>query len=341
MVLIRLADVQKHFGGERSLLETLTRADPTPLRAVDGVSLEIDHGDIVGIAGESGCGKTTLGKLILDLFPPTSGERYFEGQPYSEMTSEDEREFRRRMQMIFQDPYESLNPRFTVRDTVSEPLKIHDIGSSQEPRHALVTQALEDTGLVPADEYLDRFPRELSGGEQQRVAIARALVVEPDFVLADEPVSMLDVSIRAGILNLMKRLRESYDLTYVFVSHDLSLIRYMCDKIAIMYLGEIVEFGDTEEVITDPKHPYTRALLDAVPVPDASGSRERASISGQIPSPENPPEGCSFHPRCPHARRTCRRTEPDAFDTDTADGYATCFRIEDDHEYWQSDPLDQ
>lgn len=341
MALIRLDNVTKQFGGERSLWDTITRREPEPLRAVEGVSLSIDEGEIVGVAGESGCGKTTLGKLILALQEPTSGELYFEGQPYSEMTAADERTFRRRAQMIFQDPYESLNPRFTVLDSVSEPLKINDIGDSYAERKAMVERALRDAGLVPPEKYLERFPRELSGGEQQRVSIARALVVDPDFVLADEPASMLDVSIRAGVLNLMKQLRTEYNLTYVFISHDLSLIRYMCDKTAIMYLGEIVEFGETETIITEPKHPYSKALLDAVPVPDPAGARERVRISGQIPSPENPPPGCSFHPRCPHARKVCRQAAPDEFPAESDGGFATCFRLNEDHEYWHSPSLEE
>ena len=312
MALIATEDVTKHFGGERSLWDIVFGADLSAVRAVDGVSLKIEEGDIVGIAGESGCGKTTLGKLLVKLYDPSDGECLFEGTPYSEISAQQEREFRQRVQMIFQDPYESLNPRFTVQDTVVEPLEIHQIGDSYEDRVDRASEALSDAGLEPADEYLDTFPRELSGGEQQRVAIARAMVIQPDFVVCDEPVSMLDVSIRAGVLNLMKELHEKYDLTYVFISHDLSLIRYMCDKTAIMYLGDIVEYGDTEDVIADPKHPYTQALLDAVPVPDPHGGRNRSRIEGQIPSPENSPSGCKFHPRCPeYIGDVCATTDPD------------------------------
>lgn len=341
MALIHLENVTKHFGGERSFWETITGRDPEPLRAVDGVSMTIETGDILGIAGESGCGKTTLGKLVLGLHEPTDGELYFEGRPYSDLSSEDVREFRQRVQMIFQDPYESLNPRFTVGDTVREPLTIHDIGESRVERRTMVKQVLEDVELTPPEKYIDRFPRELSGGEQQRVAIARALVIEPDVIVADEPVSMLDVSIRAGILNLLKRLGEQYDLTYVFISHDLSLIRYMCEQTAIMYLGQIVEYGDTERIITQPVHPYSRVLLSAVPTPDPTGVRERVRISGQVPSPDDPPAGCSFHPRCPHAREVCPRQEPPEFRTASDDGYATCFRVDDTHEYWESAPLEE
>ncbi len=299
--LIRAEGLTKHFGGERGVFDLLQGREPRPVRAVDGVDFEIQQGDIVGIAGESGCGKTTLGKLLVRLYEPSAGEVYFEGDPYRELATSGStaRDFRRRVQMIFQDPFESLNPRFTVLDTVSEPLKVNDIGSSFPERRERVIRALNDVGLEPAESYLESFPLNLSGGERQRVSIARALVVDPEVVIADEPVSMLDASIRAGVLNLMKDLREEYDLTYVFISHDLSLIRYMCDRAMIMYLGNIVERGPTEGVITDPQHPYTQALLSAVPSKDPTKTRQRAEIEGDIPSPENPPSGCRFHPRCP------------------------------------------
>ncbi|MDY6765359.1 MAG: ABC transporter ATP-binding protein [Halobacteria archaeon] len=330
--IIRTENLRKHFGGETSILDLITRQESRPARAVDGVELEIERGDIVGIAGESGCGKTTLGKLLVKLYKPTQGEIYYDGKPFSEFTEEDEREFRKNVQMIFQDPFESLNPRFTVLDTVIEPLKINKIGDSFQDRRERSIEALEDAGLTPAEEYLDKFPRELSGGEQQRVSIARAMVVNPEFVVADEPVSMLDVSIRAGVLNLMKEMREERDLTYVFISHDLSLIRYMCNKAAIMYLGDVVEYGKTEDVITNPKHPYTQALLSAVPVPDPTSGRERARIAGDIPSPTNPPTGCKFHPRCPDfIGDICVENDPDFRETDVGT-QVTCHLYEKEQE---------
>ncbi|PSQ04064.1 ABC transporter ATP-binding protein [Halobacteriales archaeon QS_6_71_20] len=298
--LVEIEGLRKHFDQSQGIIDTVLGREPQPVRAVDGVSLDIYRGDTVGIAGESGCGKTTLGKLLVKLYEATEGSIRFDGRDITELTREDEREFRKRVQMIFQDPFESLNPRMTVYDTVSEPLKINDMVGGYDERRARVKQVLEDVGLGPAEVYLDAFPDELSGGERQRVAVARALVVDPDFVVCDEPVSMLDVSIRAGVLNLMKDLQAEYDLTYLFISHDLSLIRYMCDRAGIMYLGDLVEQGPTDDVIDDPKHPYTEALFDAVPDVELGAERRRANATGEVPSPRNPPSGCRYHPRCAH-----------------------------------------
>ncbi|MFT4932501.1 MAG: peptide/nickel transport system ATP-binding protein [Natronomonas sp.] len=297
--LIEVRNVSKYFDQTASVTDRLLRRDPQPVRAVEDVSLTIDQGDIIGIAGESGCGKTTLGNMLVKLYPPTEGEIIFDGQRLADMSRSDEREFRQRVQMIFQDPFESLNPRMTVLDSVVEPLKINDMGETYQQRRNRAIEVLDDVGLSPAEQFLDQYPGELSGGERQRVAVARALVVDPDFIVADEPVSMLDVSIRASVLNLMRDLQDEYDLTYLFVSHDLALIRYMTDETGIMYLGDIVEYGDTTQIVENPQHPYTKALFDAVPVVDPQRERRRANVAGEIPSPRNPPSGCKFHPRCP------------------------------------------
>ncbi|UIO98455.1 ABC transporter ATP-binding protein [Halobaculum sp. CBA1158] len=298
--LVEIDGLRKLFDQSQGVVDTILGREPQPVRAVDGISLDIYEGDIVGIAGESGCGKTTLGKMLVKLHEATEGTIRFDGTDITDMTREEEREFRKRVQMIFQDPFESLNPRMTVYDTIAEPLKINDVIEGYDERRARVKEVLEDVGLGPAEVYLDAFPDELSGGERQRVAIARALVVDPDFIVCDEPVSMLDVSIRAGVLNLMKELQDEYDLTYLFISHDLSLIRYMCDRAGIMYLGNMVEQGPTDDVIDDPKHPYTEALFDAVPDVELGDERRRANATGEVPSPRNPPTGCRYHPRCAH-----------------------------------------
>ena len=280
------------------------------VHAVDGVSFDIKGGEILGVVGESGCGKTTTGRILVRLETPTSGHMYFRGTDIATMRGSELREFRRKVQMIFQDPYESLNPRFTVFATVAEPLLVHGVGETYDEREEMVARALENTELKPAEEYMYRFPHELSGGQRQRVAIARALVLRPEFVVADEPVSMLDVSIRAGIMNLMLNLREQYEIPFMFISHDVSVTRYMSHRIAVMYLGNIVELASSEEVIKNPMHPYTEALLSAVPVPDPKSKHGRVEIKGELPSPINVPSGCTFHPRCLYRREICKEVRP-------------------------------
>ena len=280
------------------------------VHAVDGVSFDIKGGEILGVVGESGCGKTTTGRILVRLETPTSGHMYFRGTDIATMRGSELREFRRKFQMIFQDPYESLNPRFTVFATVAEPLLVHGVGETYDEREEMVARALENAELKPAEEYMYRFPHELSGGQRQRVAVARALVLRPEFVVADEPVSMLDVSIRAGIMNLMLNLREQYEIPFMFISHDVSVTRYMSHRIAVISLGNIVHLASSEEVIKNPMHPYTEALLSAVPVPDPKAKHGRVEIKGELPSPINVPSGCTSHPRGLYRREICKEGRP-------------------------------
>ena len=286
------------------------------VHAVDGISFDIKKGEIFALAGESGSGKTTTGRLLAKLIEPTSGKILFDNIDITNMKPKQFKVFRRRMQMVFQDPYESLNPRMIISDIVAEPLIVQG-GKSAEEIEESVCKALEDVQLVPPEEFLFRFPHELSGGQRQRVAVARALITRPEFIVADEPVSMLDVSIRAEILNLMFDLKEKYGLTILYITHDLALARHICDRIAIMYLGKIMEMGPVEKVVSEPLHPYTRALINAVPVPDPSILRSEVVIKGEIPSPINPPSGCHFHTRCPeYIGEVCKTKDPSIVSTE-------------------------
>ena len=275
------------------------------LKAVDGVNFQVKAKEILGFAGESGSGKSTLGELVARLQKPTDGRILYLGQDISALRKRELKSFREKLQVVFQDPYETLNPRFTVMQTIMEPLKIHNIGDNFFERLEMVKSALHKAELRPVDDFIDRFPHQLSGGQRQRVALARAIVLEPEFIIADEPVSMLDVSVRAGILNLLKRLRDDLGASIIYISHDLATIRYVCDRTAILYLGRIMEIGETETVIKEAAHPYTRLLLAAVPIPDPDRNRERVDPRGEIPDPIDLPNGCRFHGRCVEATPEC------------------------------------
>lgn len=322
-IIIRVQNLKKWFPVRMGFFATLISRGQLFVRAVDDVSFEVEKGEIYGLAGESGSGKTTTGRLVLRLIEPTSGNIYFKDQDITKIPERQLKTFRRKIQMVFQDPYESLNPRMTIYDIVAEPLQIQG-GLTHAEINDKVFKSLEDVELVPPEEFTTRFPHELSGGQRQRVGVARALALEPEFIVADEPVSMLDVSIRAEVLNLMVNLREKLQVSFLYITHDLALARHTCDKVAIMYLGKIVERGSVEKIMFEPLHPYTQALIAAVPIPDPKSTRIEVKVMGEIPSPVNPPSGCRFHPRCPsYIGDICRTKEPPLVEVDK-DHYAAC-----------------
>lgn len=309
--LITVEDLKVWYPLPTGLVASLTGREQRYVRAVDGVSFELQRGEIFSLAGESGCGKTTTGKALLRLVPPTAGSIQYAGKNILSLPRSALKAYRRKLQMIFQDPYGSLNPRQTVKEIVGEPLKIHGLARDRDELRERVSGALADAGLTPVDRFIDRYPHELSGGQQQRVAIAGVLVLEPDFIVADEPVSMLDVSVRSEILRLMLNLRDAADLTYLFITHDLSLAWTISDRIGIMYLGLLVEVGSADDVVHRPLHPYTQALISVVPSPDpAARRRERTILEGDPPNPVEIPSGCRFHPRCPLAESRCKVEVP-------------------------------
>jgi len=280
------------------------------IRAVDGISFNVRRRETLGLVGESGCGKSTTGRAILQLYRPTAGDVEFDGQSLVKMKGEPLRRMRRRMQMIFQDPYASLNPRMTVGNIIGEPLDVHNIMSSRERRER-VQELLQIVGLNPY--FVNRYPHEFSGGQRQRIGVARALAVRPEFIVCDEPISALDVSIQAQIINLLEELQEEFGLTYLFIAHDLSVVRHISDRVAVMYLGKLVELTDRATLYENPLHPYTKALLSAVPIPDpvVEDQRRRTILKGEVPSPANPPSGCNFHTRCPSKLPVCDQVDPE------------------------------
>ena len=323
-ISLEVHDLVKHFPVKLGFFKTLITKNPPYVHAVDGVSFVIKKEEIFGLVGESGCGKTTTGRCLLRLVEPTSGKVIFQGVDILSLSLEQHmRKLRRKMQIIFQDPYESLNPRMSIYDIIAEPLRIQRVVNSEDEARERVVEALNELDLVPPEEFLYRFPHELSGGQRQRVAIARAFVLRPEFIVADEPVSMLDASIRSEVLKLMLAMQKRYHTSILYITHDIALARHLCNRMAVMYLGKIAEMGSTDEVVRKPLHPYTEALIAAVPVPDPTARRIEVVIKGEVPSAINPPKGCRFNTRCPHAMEICRRKEPPLVEVDK-DRYVAC-----------------
>ncbi|MCB2202573.1 ABC transporter ATP-binding protein [bacterium] len=325
--LVQVEHLEKKFPVSSGLFKT----SKSFIHAVDDINFEISPGSSLGLVGESGCGKTTTGKLLTRLYDPSAGHIFFNDPKYGKvdlatLKGADLKEFRSRVQIIFQDPYESLNPRRTIYDTVAEPLVVQGIGNITQ-REQQVAQLLETVGLTPATSFMFRYPHELSGGQRQRVAIARALVVNPSFVVADEPTSMLDVSIRIGVMQLMMELAQELDVSYLYITHDLAVARYMCQRIAVMYIGKIIEKAPTEDLLAHPLHPYTRALISAVPVPDPTFQREAIPIKGGVSAPIDPPDQCRFYTRCPLADNFCRDNPHPSLEDKGNGHFAACYKV--------------
>jgi len=303
-ILVDVRDLKMHFPIQQDMFSRFRGEEPLAVRAVDGVSFSIKRGEVLGLAGESGSGKTTVGRLVLRLLRATSGQVIFDGTDLSTLSEEEMRRTRARMQVIFQDPMASLNPRMPVGEGIGHGYRIH-VDNNTEKMRAAVEDIMTRVGLTPASTLYEKYPHQLSGGQRQRAVIARALITQPELIVADEPIAMADVSVRALLLELMVDLKDDFNLTYLFITHDLATAKYICDRIGVMYLGKLVEIGNLEDVYRNPQHPYTRALLSAVPVPDPTIRAEQPPLKGEIPNPINPPPGCRFHPRCPIAAGVC------------------------------------
>ena len=303
--LLELKNVKKYFPVKAGVF----RRTVDHVKAVDDVSFHIFKGETLGLVGESGCGKSTTGRTILRLLEATAGEIYFEGKNLLDLDKKELRDIRKDMQIIFQDPYASLNPRMTVADIVGEPLDIHNLVDNKKEKNERVLEILQTVGLD--EDHMKRYPHEFSGGQRQRIGVARALAVDPKLIIADEPVSALDVSIQAQVINMMQELQDDFDLTYLFIAHDLSVVKHISDRIAVMYLGKIVEIAEKNELFENTLHPYTQSLLSAIPIADPTYDKERIILEGDVPSPVDPPSGCRFHPRCPKAMDVCSEKEPE------------------------------
>lgn len=315
-VLLKVNDLRKHFPIRRSFTEVITRRKQRFVKAVDGISFEIKKGETLGLVGESGSGKTTTGRLVLRLIEPSSGNVVFEDTNIMALSKEEMRRFRKRMQVIFQDPMAALNPYMKIGEAIRHGLQIHHIGASKKEQKEMVMEMLRRVNLTPENDFYNRYPRELSGGQRQRAVIARALVLQPKFIVADEAVAMLDVSVRSQLLKLLTDLKQEMDLTYLFITHDLATTKYICHRIAVMYLGKIVEIGSFENIYNNPLHPYTKALIAAVPEPDPMRKKQKSLPQGEVPDPVNPPSGCRFHPRCSVASKECSAIEPQLIETE-------------------------
>ena len=315
-ITLEARNVQKYFPLKMGFFKTLMSKSVPVVHAVENVSFKIKEDEVFGLVGESGCGKTTTGRLLLRLIDPTDGKIFFKGIEITSLSDREMRRMRSKMQIIFQDPYESLNPRMSIFDIVAEPVRIQKIAKKESEVHERVVRVLEELDLTPPEEYIYRFPHELSGGQRQRISIARAFILRPQFIVADEPLSMLDASIRSEVANLLIGMVKRLHVSFLYITHDIALARYICDRIAVMYLGNIVEKGPTDDIIRKPQHPYTEALLAAVPVPDPTARRTEIVIKGEVPSAVNPPSGCRFHTRCLYAWDRCKKEEPKLLPTE-------------------------